>query len=318
MKASIIVISYKAEDMLSRCLESIQLSCEYEILVVDNDKSEKALESIVGIPHVIVLPYCGNLGFAGGNNHAIRQSHGEYIITLNADVVLSPSYLDQCIAFLDNHPTVASVQGKLLLYYQRNLIDSTGNAMTSIGFAYNIDHRSPDYAAPTKEIFGVCAAAAVYQKSALDAVALSRDYFDEDFFAYLEDVDLDWRLRLAGYRSFFLGNALAYHVRESSSNSWYRLRQAIRNRYFLVLKNSRTVWMIIHLVIGFPIIFLLPERRSNLVLLSRMLQKRKSIMSQRRVPFSQVEQFLSPIPWALWIRKIFAVLHQRGRRSRLA
>lgn len=314
MKASIIVLNYKAEQLLRQCLESIFSSYEYEILVVDNDNNIDALKSIERIPYVKILSFQGNLGFAGGNNRAIRESRGEYIVTINADVVLSRSYIDQCIVFLENHPEVASVQGKLLLLHNPKFIDSTGNVLTSIGFAYNANHRTQDRKIETIEIFGVCAAAAVYRKVALDSVMVDGQYFDEDFFAYLEDVDLDWRLRLVGYSSFFLGDAIAYHIRESSSNYLYRLRQALRNRYFLMVKNSRSFSMVVNLVLGFPILLLLPECKKNIKLLGHMMRKRKKIMLMRRVPFSEIEHFFTPIPWSLWIQKTTAILTKTDLR----
>jgi len=261
VKLSVIVINYKSKDILNRCLNHIHSDCRYEIMVVDNDGDLPSIER----RDVTVIPFAGNLGFSGANNKAMRSASGEYILFLNADVFLNPDYIDHCIRYLEKHPQCGSVQGKLLKAANPELIDSTGNVVTRAFWAFNEHHLEQDNDTPAHEIFGVCAAAGIFRRSMLEEVREDGQYFDEDFFAYLEDVDLNIRLRKAGYEAWFEPRAEALHIREASSSFKYRLFQSILNRHLLLLKHQRGITGWLQRTFSLALILCaLPNRKQNL------------------------------------------------------
>lgn len=273
MKLSIIIINYRSRDILGRCIDSIKTDFNHEIIIVDNDND---LPEIELKDNILILPYEGNLGFSGANNKALARASGEYVLFLNADVFLTEDYIDHCIRHLDSNPTCSSVQGKLLKESNPELIDSTGNVVTRSFWAFNEHHLDRDHPVPSHEIFGVCCAAGIFRRSSLDRVKICGEYFDEDFFAYLEDVDLNIRLRNSGLHSWFLSSCVALHIREASSSFGFRFRQSFINKYLLIIKHQRTATILLNGFIVIPVILLIsPNRRFNLTKMINCIRKRK-------------------------------------------
>lgn len=298
LKLSIIIINYKSEDYLADCLAKIESRSNYEIIMVDNEGNKKFLEKFSSYPRIKTLPFTGNLGFAGGNNRGISAASGEYIMTLNADAFLTPNYIDDCLDFLDKHHGFASIQGKLLSFKNKDMIDATGNYLTNLGFAFAKDHDEKDYHPASNEIFGVCAAAAIYRRRALEKIKFEDEYFDDDFFAYLEDVDLDWRLRTAGFKAYFLSGAVAFHIREATTKSNYRKVQALRNIFFLNLKNDlwhRLIWKV-PFYFCLNLCFLYFKNLGDFFyLFKKMVRKRRFIFKHRQI--KDIKSWLKPFPF---------------------
>ena len=307
MKLSVIIINYKSEPLMERCLHHLAFHGDYEIIVIDNENNPALMERISKFPRLKTIPFAGNLGFAGGNNRAIKQALGEYICTLNADAFLAKDYLDKCVDFLEKNPEYASVQGKLLKEDNNQIVDSLGNLLTRGRFPQNINHRERDTYENSREIFGVTAAAAVYRKIALEKVKEDDDYFDSDFFAYLEDVDLDWRLRMAGYKAYFLNTAVASHIRESSSNIMFRLRQGFINRMYLIIKDDSCLSVVVNLLLFWPIFIIYGNRKRNIGLIFKMFGKRRKIQKSRTVSHREVKLFIEKTPWKKMIFKLFQI-----------
>jgi len=304
MKLSIIVINYKSQDFIQKCIKSIYFDQDYEIIIVDNENNQKLMDLLSKISNVKIIAFAGNLGFSKGNNRGIEVSKGDYILTLNADVFLNKDYIIKCIDFLDHNLQFSSVQGKLILYNNKNLIDSTGNVITRSRLAYNRDHKNKDYSIESGEIFGVCAAAAVYRKTALKKIKINNEYFDNDFFAYLEDVDLDWRLRLKGYNAYFLNTTAAFHIRESTTASKFRFKQALRNRLYLIIKNDNKLSLIFNMLFYSPILLLLPQRVNNIKLIYKMIKKRKIIQNNSKLTLHQITALFKKTPWIFYLKKL--------------
>ena len=304
MDLTIIIIHYHTREILSRCIESIHYTGNYEIIIVDNENDPEFMEEMKKRSKVRVIAYQGNLGFSKANNVGIQQSNSRYIFTLNADVFLTSGYIEQCISFLEDHDQYSSIQGKLLLERTPNLIDSAGNALAKVRLAYNRFHGDSDRNIPSGDVFGVCAAAAIYRRTSLEAVRWQNEYYDNDFFAYLEDVDLDWRLRLKGFRAYFLNTATALHIREVSTQNSYRLTQALRNRLFLILKNDNSSQVAFNLILAPVMMLCTPHPIANLKLLPTMLKKRQHIQAHKKVSTKVVSHEFSSNPWGLWIKKL--------------
>ena len=297
MKLSIIILSYKSERFLINCLKRINFNRPYEIIIVDNDHNLLLMEKAGKIANVRILPFKGNLGFASGNNRGIKAARGEYILALNADAFVTKNYIKKLVDFLDQHKDFSSVQGKLLSLKNKKIIDATANCLTWSGFAFAENHLLKDKKPKSAEVFGVCAAAALYRRSSLEKVSNEGEYFDKDFFAYLEDIDLDWRLRLYGFRAYYLDNAIAYHYREATTNHRFRRKQALRNVILMNFKNDSVINLIWKLPFYFILnfIFLFPSNLKDFFsLLPKMRAKRKIISKNKKI--KNINKWLKPFP----------------------
>lgn len=159
-----------------------------------------------------------NLGYAGAANRAIRESSGAYVLLLNPDVTLAPTFVERLPEVAERDPGIGSLTGKLLRRPAgpgECRIDSTGHVLYRSRWAADRGTGEPDrgqYDAPG-EVFGVSDAAALYRRAMLEDVRVGAEYFPESFFAYLEDVDLDWRARLRGWRAYCVPGAVAHYAR---------------------------------------------------------------------------------------------------------
>ncbi|HEY2427865.1 MAG TPA: glycosyltransferase family 2 protein [Acidimicrobiales bacterium] len=208
----------------------------------DQDEFTRLRSIADGVGPGVGVSHGPNLGFAGGHNTAVRSSGAEIVVVLNADAWLDSDFLRDVIpAFAD--PSVAAVQPKVLRHdgdQPTGTIDSAGlvplRSRRVIGRGQG-EPDGPAFDLPT-EVFGPDGAVAVYRREALEDVALpfgpegAPEYFDEDFFAYKEDVDLAWRLRLRGWRTLYVPSARAWHLRtgrETSGQGWWALRHERRH-----------------------------------------------------------------------------------------
>ncbi len=261
-KVTISLVTFNNEKYIPYVLSSIaaQSFKDWELIILDNNSADETVKAI----HEEALPYKlleqrHNLGFGRGHNSIINWSAGEYILILNADVILEPNYLQLCIAYMDQHPEVATLSGKLLSWdFQRqektNIIDSCG---LNIDRRYHVSNRLQGHVDSSKiqsaQVFGHSATAMLVRRSALQHTALPKfvgsglEYFDEDFLAYKEDADLAWRLRLAGWEHYCLVTAVGYHHRAASSRrSSFKDRKnrnsinmlSYRNHLCMLKKNS--------------------------------------------------------------------------------
>lgn len=269
MKVSVVILTYNAIQYLDDCLKSIfkQTFRDFKILVVDNASDDGTVERIKrDYPEVTVLQNFKNLGLAKGYNQGIKFWPSEYVLVVNQDVILQPDFLSKLVAAADQQPRAGSLTGKILklsLFAEDKkekelgpeIIDTAGLAGSKSRRFYDRGAGEPDkgqYDQPG-EIFGASGALALYRRSALEAVKLKNlrqrqgykfttdfdyyEYFDEDYFMYKEDVDLAWRLQLAGWSGYYLPSAEAYHYRTGSGlarfGNWQTLRDRRRKSRFV-------------------------------------------------------------------------------------
>lgn len=266
---SVVIQSYNSRRYIERCLDSLlaQGYSNMEVLIIingSNDGSLELIETKYGRNKKIRIIEPGeNTFYSRGNNLGIRESRGDYIFSLNQDTVLEPEFLKKLIAALERDRSLGSVSGKLLHYnYTINsktkILDSTGIEMFKTRRVIDRGQWERDYAQYDRdtEIFGASGAAAVYRRRALEEVKLPKangtdEYFDEDFGAYKEDIDLAWRLQLAGFGCRYIPDAVIYHGR-TVGRSWpsqlirfilNRRRQsrkvrkpAFKNHYLMMVK----------------------------------------------------------------------------------
>ena len=225
-RVSAIVVVYNSRKFLPAVFGAIskQTHQDMEVLAVINASDDGSREFISqNHPSVKILEPGKNIGFAGGNNLAIRQAAGEFIQLVNPDLIMRQDYVEKILKAFDD-PKVAAATGKLLRYdfdrnEKTNIIDSTGVTMGVTGRGRDRGQNEPDAGQydSQREVFGVSGAGCMYRKSALEAVKYENEYFDESFVAYWEDVDLSWRLNNAGFRNAYVPEAVAYHGRAAGS-----------------------------------------------------------------------------------------------------
>lgn len=184
----------------------------FEIIFVDNMSSDGSVDYIKkSHPSVIIIENKVNLGFAKANNIGIQKAKGELIITLNNDTEAMPQWIEELVNVALSNEKAGICSSKMMLMSDHNLIDSTGLCISRSGACwdrgqYEIDTGKYE---SVEEVFGACAGAALYRKKMLDEIGL----FDEDFFSYMEDVDIALRARLAGWKCLYAPKAVVYHYR---------------------------------------------------------------------------------------------------------
>jgi GT2 family glycosyltransferase len=191
-----------------------------------------------------------NLGFAGGHNRFIHAADAEFVLPLNPDTQLTPEYARTVLAVFSN-PPVAAAEGKMLkpgpLPDGRYILDGTGMVLSRGRRAgergqLQIDDGQFDH---STDVFGVSATAAIYRTSALDHIKHGEaEYFDEDLFTYWEDLDLVWRLRLAGFECRYVPEAIVYHSRSAnqSKDGFTRLHALVANTRSIPLRVLQWDW----------------------------------------------------------------------------
>lgn len=243
VEVSVIIVTWNAEKFITKCLDSVfsQSDNNFEIIVVDNgskDKTKLLLKEYSS--RMLLIENEVNMGFCYANNQALKITKGRYILTLNSDVILDKNYSFNLKEFLAVHNDVGMVQGKFLKMDGKT-IDSLGLYLSRARRFFDIANNrldSDDYNQP-REIFGPCAAAAMYKKELLENIKTRDGYFDNRFFFLVEDFDIAWRARKKGWKAMFTPNAICYHYRDSSRHpSLFKQYLAFRNRYFMILKNE--------------------------------------------------------------------------------
>jgi GT2 family glycosyltransferase len=219
-----------------------------ELIVVDNGSTDGSVDLVRRRhPEAVVLRNPENLGYCRAQNQAIAQARGEYFLALNPDVRLLPGYIERMVEALERRPEYGSAVGKLWQTVDQDprLLDSTGLFLDRRRHQYLRGHGRPDLGQYDQagEIFGVDGAAAFHRRTMLEDVAIDGQYFDEQFFTYMEDVDLAWRARLLGWKSWYEPSAQAFHKRRFKPGGRGRMekeirRIAVKNRYLLLLKNE--------------------------------------------------------------------------------
>nr|MBC7244961.1 glycosyltransferase family 2 protein [Chloroflexota bacterium] len=237
---SIIIPTWNGLSYLPTCLSAVlcQTYTQYEVLVVDNNSSDGSYEFVAKhYPAVRILRSERNLGFAGGTNLGIHNTHSEYVATLNNDTEVEPAWLEELVKAMDSDPSIGMCASKMLFYDQRQVINSAGIAVDRMGIAWDRGSGEPDNGAESEpyEVFGPCAGAALYRRTMLDEVGL----FDEEYFGYLEDVDLAWRAQAFGWRCLYVPSARVYHVHSATGREGSPLKNYLlgRNKWWTIIKN---------------------------------------------------------------------------------
>lgn len=260
--ASVCIVTYNSVDDIESCLQAVlkQTFPVESIVVIDNASTDGTAERVKTYSEQVqFIANEVNNGFAGGQNQAIRQTRSDYVLVLNPDVTLDPNYLFEIISYMEQDKAVGSATGQLVFASNQDIVDSAGLGMKRTRNAYDLGAGEPaaNWNLPTA-VFGVSGAAAVYRSAMIRDIEFEGEFFDEQYFAYKEDVDVAWRAQTLGWTSYYLPSAKAVHHRGwkkggRSSVPLFVRQHSYQNRFFTLLKNEPVGWHT--LVIG-PLIFL--------------------------------------------------------------
>lgn len=248
---AVIIVNWNHRRFLRGCLDAV-LAQEHalDIVVVDNGSTDGSPEWIVDhYPTVRLLAFPENRGFSRAFNDAVHCTDAPWVLSLNPDVVVRPGFVSALIRAAEQDAHIGIVAPKLLRATDPTILDSTGLFIDRRRRPYDRGQGETDEGQYDTQIdvFGACGAAALYRRAMLEDLALDKEYFDEEFFAYYEDADLSWRARLRGWRCVYAPHAIALHTRgwgdtlrkkgrADRDNRGPRL--ALRNRYLMALKND--------------------------------------------------------------------------------
>jgi len=296
---SVVIVNWNGGEMLRRCLTflSAQTRQPEVVWVVDNASSDGSADCVAEFANCRLLTPGVNLGFAAGNNLAFRECNTDFVALLNPDAFAEPDWLAALLLAAQANPDCASFGSRQLVAERLEYLDGIGDAYHVSGLVWRERHgrlQQPEDL-QVREIFAPCAAAALYRCSALAVVG----EFDEDHFCYLEDVDLGFRLRLAGYRALYVPDAVVHHVGSATSggqHSDFALYHGHRNLVWTYVKNMPGVlfWLCLplHILLNLVILLVFTARgrggvifrakRDALKGLPKMWAKRRLLQKNRR------------------------------------
>lgn len=236
---SIIILNYNAGNLLLECVESI-FNSNYknlEVIVVDNvskDNSHKICKE--KFANIVLIENKKNLGYCGGNNVGIEHANGEFLVILNPDVIVDPDWLNQLLSAFRKHGD-GLYQPKILATTDHSTIISAGNMIQLFGFGFSRGKGEKDVGQYEKdEEVGYASGTCLFSSS---VIFRKIGNFDSYLFAYHDDLDLCWRGRLKGIKSFYVHNSIIYHPLEGYSFKWNSFKFFLmeRNRMYCLQKN---------------------------------------------------------------------------------
>lgn len=320
---SILIVNYNGGDVLDAGLTSLEKSNypNLEIVVVDNGSTDNSVP-LIEEKHkkVILVKAPTNLGFASGNNLALKSSSGKYIVLLNGDTEVEPDWLDHLVAFAEEHEDVGVLTPKVLFFEDKKTLNSAGGACDIYGFSplrgtFDKDSRAYDTVEP---VFYGHGAAMFARRSLIDKIG----FLDDTYFIYHEELDFCWRVWLYGYKVYYLPQSVVYHKLQKRlfySKEKLARRQFLvkKNRIRTLIKNHRNPFLIllsisVCLAISLAeLVYYLFKRDFespkgilegfwwNLKVLPETLQRRREVQSLYRVPEGEVLKMMRKKPFAI-------------------
>lgn len=294
----VVIPNWNGRRMLETCLSSLkrQTVQNFKVTVVDNGSDDGSGVYVrENFPGVDLLEFSTNRGFSVAVNEGIENGRLPLVLLLNNDTELD----ERCLEVLLESSAAEDIYDmfalKMLAFHERSLLDGAGDGVMRGGVGYRLgtmENDGPSYCLK-KEVFGACAGAALYRRSLFEKIGL----FDEDFFAYLEDVDFNMRAARNGSRCLYLPKAVVYHIGSASSGSKinnFTVRLSTRNNIFVLIKNYSASTMLRFL---FPVliyqffwlVFVIKKKQlpaylagiySSLSLVGKMMKKGRTLKNQ--------------------------------------
>lgn len=209
----VIIPNWNGKEILHHCLQSLaeQSFKDFRVIVVDNGSTDGSIEMLESdYPCIKLLTFDYNSGFSVAVNSGIKESVAPLLLLLNNDMEVAPDCLHRLVAKSNSYKDYDFFALKMMNFHNREFIDGAGDAVLRGGVGYRLGtmEKDCDHYQVDREVFGACAGAALYRREFFDRAGL----FDEDFFAYLEDVDLNIRANRLGLRCMYLCDTVVYHI----------------------------------------------------------------------------------------------------------
>jgi GT2 family glycosyltransferase len=321
---SVTVVTYNSGRFIKRCLESVleEIYPNFEVIVIDNASTDGTVDILEQFEDKCRIYYNDkNIGFAAAQNQAIGLSRGEWVLTLNPDVLLMKDFVESLVEAGQMDPKIGTVCGKLLTIRasfdlpEKQLVDSTGIYFTPM--LRHLDRGSQEvdngHYLNFEYVFGATAAAALYRRRMIDDIAINGEFFDPDFFVYREDADVAWRAQLMGWRCIYTPRARGYHVRNVLPGNRRALppeinMHSVKNRFLMRIKNMtpdlyRRNWLSITARDLVVVAACLVREHTSLKAFwylarnwRRVLAKRDQIMKRRRAKDDYIASWFSYQP----------------------
>jgi len=301
----VVIVNWNSGELLQECLFALnrQTLRPDHIFIIDNASSDGSASKINKQDNLSILSMDTNLGFAEGNNHAFQFCNTEYVALLNPDAFPEPDWLENLLAAAVLYPNVAAFGSSQLCANHPELLDGIGDNYHISGLVWREGHGEKLLASGlvTRQIFSSCAAAALYRRDALLAVG----GFDSDYFCYVEDVDLGFRLRLAGYKAMHVPNAVVNHVGSVTTggqHSDFSVYHGHRNLVWTYIKDMPGflfwAFLPLHLVLNLvSLLWFLARGQGRVIFRAKwdaingipsMWRKRKLIQSARIATYGEI------------------------------
>lgn len=256
----VIVVNFNGGALLMRCLESLrnQTLAPARVIVMDNASSDGSADTAVeAFPEFTFIRLTDNTGFAVANNIAVKTADGcEWVALLNPDAYAAPDWLEKFCLATQRNPDFSFFGARMLMDDNPEKLDGIGDVYHASGLVWRSGHgamASGRYLQAT-EVFSPCAAAALYRREDLLAVG----GFDEDYFCYVEDVDLGFRLRSKGLRCLYVPDAVVHHTGSAltGKRSDFAIYHGHRNLVWTYVKNMPAIlfWLLLPLHIAMNIV----------------------------------------------------------------
>lgn len=216
---AVVILNYNGRAYLEQFLPSIIAhSGTAKIIVADNASTDDSVDYLLKeFPSVQLILLDKNYGFAEGYNQALQSLNYTYYALINSDVEVTPDWLNPLVDYLDINPSYAAVQPKIRAFHQRDSFEYAGAAggyVDSLGYPYcrgrifeHVEMDLGQYDTPT-DVDWTSGACMLMRKEAYHTLG----GFDADFFAHMEEIDLCWRLRSAGWKLACVPERIVYHV----------------------------------------------------------------------------------------------------------
>lgn len=333
---SILIVTYNSASHLARCLDSLnsQTCPGFEVIVVDNGSSDESVATAEKHQNrfsLKIITQKENIGFAAANNIGARAADGEWLVLLNADAFPEPDWLEKLLRAAEEHPEYVAFSSRQVSADEPDFLDGAGDSYHVSGLAWRryIGYPAQEYGMQTCEVFSPCAAAAMYRRTAF----LEAGGFDEDFFAYYEDVDLGFRLRLLGYRTLYVSDAVVFHVGSSTfgKRSEFAFYHSHRNLVWTFVKNmpAELFWKYLPFHVLANLIYLtyyslrLPGKAiwkgkiDSIRGFHKIFKKRRDIQSCRHASIEEIDQafergLFQPYTLGMHLRRALKKYHAKS------
>lgn len=325
MSVTVIIVNWNSGILLEKCLQHLKMQTiqPEQIIVVDNGSTDDSLNNTyLSAEKITVLKMGVNIGFAAGNNRALEECSTEFVALLNTDAFPEKDWLERLLDAAHKNPEVAAFGSKQLYLNNPEFIDGTGDIYHISGLAWRNRYgkKQNKQDSISREIFSPCAAAALYRRQPIVDIG----GFDEDFFSYMEDVDLGFRLRLLGHKAVYVPAAVVHHCGFTSTGgqlSNFAIYHGFRNSVWVFIKNmpGALLWLLmpLHIILNLISIFIFTIRGQGMTILKskkdailgipKMMKKRYVIQKKRNTTITRIWMSLDKrllIPLSPHLKKV--------------